>query len=320
MRSVPLWGRRWRILVTDKEDAEALNVSDLHCIFEVHKKMERGGFYAMVRIYNMNAETENKIIEEGDRLVIEAGYAGSGQENDIGQYGKIFDGQIIYASRRREGNTDYILTLSAIDGDLPLNLNYIAKTVNKGINQRQVIETVCSISEEKTPVAEITGGLSEQQLPRGKVFFGRPFDYIEDVCRGNGALYYVEDGALTVTKLSDVNEDEALVISPETGLIGLPQQVEFGVTFKTLLNPAIRMKTKIKLSHTEVNEREVTPGQNGAKQMPLDEEWIYQACEVVHRGDTRGEEWYTEVQGLSRHGKGSLPAIMANEHTNANGV
>lgn len=315
-----LWGRMWRILVTDKDDVEALNVSDLHCKFEVHKKMERGGFYAIVRIYNMSAETENKIIEEGDRLVIEAGYANSGEDDTPGQYGKIFDGQIIYTSRTKEGNTDYILTLSAIDGDSPLNLNYIAKTVNKGINQRQVIETVCNVSETETPVTEITNGLSEQKLPRGKVFFGRPFDYVEDVCRGNGAIYYVEDGGLTVTKLSDVSDDEALVISPETGLIGVPQQVEFGVTFKTLLNPAIRMKTKIKLTHTEVNERDVVPGQNGMKQTPLDEEWIYQACEVVHRGDTRGEEWYTEVQGLSRYGKGSLPAIMANEHTNANGV
>ena len=32
--------------------------------------------YAIVTIYNLNRETENKIINESDRLVINAGYEG----------------------------------------------------------------------------------------------------------------------------------------------------------------------------------------------------------------------------------------------------
>lgn len=62
-----LWLRKYKILVTDKNDEEALNVSDLHCTFEVHKKRDRGGFYAIVRIYNLNSDTEDKLVMEGDR-------------------------------------------------------------------------------------------------------------------------------------------------------------------------------------------------------------------------------------------------------------
>ena len=38
-----LWLRKYRILVTNKNDRQALDVSDLHCTFEVHKQRSQGG-------------------------------------------------------------------------------------------------------------------------------------------------------------------------------------------------------------------------------------------------------------------------------------
>lgn len=323
------WLRKYKILVTDKNDEEALNVSDLHCTFEVHKKRDRGGFYAIVRIYNLNSDTEDKLVMEGDRLIIEAGYQAEQTEtskDDAGnevkttvdlQYGKIFDGKIIWPSRSRDSNTDYALTLMAIDGDQQLNLNFISKTVNRGLNSRKIIETVANDSEEKTPVNQVSDGLSDQALPRGKVFFGRPYDYIQNVCRGNAASFYVEDGNLNIVRLQDVGKDEAIVVSPETGLVGTPQQVQFGLSFKILLNPAIHLQSLIKLKNVQANEASVTPGQ---QQAPLDDEWIYQVMELTHVGDTRGNDWYTEIQGISRYGKGSLAALLGNSGQNGNGV
>lgn len=324
-----LWLRKWKILVIDANDNEALNVSDLHCTFEVHKSRDRGGFYAMVRIYNLTAETENKLVSEGDRLIIEAGYQGEVVQRSTGphgeivetssdlQYGKIFDGKIVWPSRSKESNVDYVLTLMAIDGDQPLNLNFISKTVNRGLNARKIVETVAKDSEVPTPINTVTENLTDQSLPRGKVFFGKPFDYIQDVCRGNAATYYVEDGNLNVVKLTDVAKDEAIVISVENGLIGTPTQVQFGLNFQILLNPSIHLFSLIKLKDVFVNEVSAKPGEKVA---PLDDEWIYQVMALSHRGDTRGGDWYTEIQGISRYGKGSLPALLGNSGQNGNGV
>ncbi|WP_281696852.1 baseplate hub protein [Acidaminococcus massiliensis] len=345
-----LWLRKWKILIADKNDNEALNVSELHCTFEVHKSRDKNGFYATCKIYNLTAATEKQLIDEGDRLIIEAGYSTTVQENanvdssgnvltdeqasaakasgqtvtsqtvDVElQYGKIFDGQIIWSSRSKESNVDYVLTLTAIDGDSPLHLNFIKKTVNKGLNQRQALQTVCDSAEKKIPtnMGTITDGLSLQALPRGKVFFGDPTDYIADICRGNAADYYVEDGNLHVTRLQDISNDEALVVTPDTGLIGMPQQTQFGVAFKLLLNPAIHLGTLVKLKNSEVNEAQVSPGQ---QQAPLDDEWIYRVTALTHSGDTRGTTWYTSCQGISRYGKGTLPAMLANSKNNGMGV
>lgn len=324
-----LWIRKYRILVSDAQDKEALNISDLHCTFKVHKKRDRGGMYAVCRIYNLTTNTEDKLVMEGDRLIIEAGYQAHATEEvtdekgdkssvttDL-QYGKIFDGKIIWPSRSQASNTDYVLTLMAIDGDEPLNLNFISKTVNRGLNSRKIIETVANDSEIKTLINGLSDGLSEQRLPRAKVFFGNPYRYVSDVCRGNAASFYIEDGNLNVVRLQDVRKDEAIVVTPETGLIGTPQQVQFGVSFRLLLNPRIHLYSMIQIKDVQVNEASVTPGQ---QQAPLDDDWVYQVMELTHVGDTRGDQWYTEIQGISRYGKGSLPALLANSKQNGNGV
>lgn len=52
-----LWMRKWKILVVDAQDKEALNVSDLHVKFTVKKSREINN-YSTVEIYNLTAATE----------------------------------------------------------------------------------------------------------------------------------------------------------------------------------------------------------------------------------------------------------------------
>ena len=125
--------RKWKILVVDAQDNEALNVSDLHVKFTVKKAHEVAN-YSTIEIYNLTAEAEQKILKEGDRVIVEAGYEGylstaadgTIQEVSDKQYGKIFDGKIIYPSRRKENNTDYVLSLLCVDGDNILNANFVS--------------------------------------------------------------------------------------------------------------------------------------------------------------------------------------------------
>ncbi|MDY6148962.1 MAG: hypothetical protein SPI35_08110 [Porphyromonas sp.] len=316
--------RKWKILVVDAQDQEALNVTDLRVKFVVKKSREIKNF-STVEIYNLNAETEQKILKEGDRVIIEAGYEGylntaadgTVQEQQEKQYGKIFDGKIIYPSRRKENNTDYVLSLLCVDGDNILNANFVAKTLNKGVNQRQILDAVCEKSTTKIPTNNITQGLSGQKLPRGKVIFGEPKDYISSIARGNGASYWVEDGKLNMTKLTDELKDEAIIQTPATGLVGMPTQTQYGANFKLLLNPAVHMWSLVQLKNSEIAEIQATPGQ---MQAPLDDEWIYQVIELTHTGDTRGNDWHTDCVAVSRYGRGVLPALMANNAQNPNGV
>lgn len=316
-----LWIRKWRILVMDKNDKEALNLSELHCTFSITKKKALEN-YATINIYNLKNETEQKIINDGDRLVIEAGYEGyattetkndktgkTETTNTYNQYGVIFDGQIIYPTRHKENNTDFILTLLCIDGDRPLAQNFIRKTINKGLNQRQILNNIATGGNVTVPLGKVTDNLSEQKLPRGKVFFGEVKDYVADVARGNNAIYWVEAGNVQVQQVADIATGQAVVVSPQNGLIGTPQQTQFGLNFTLLMNPAVKMFTMVKIKNSEVIENQVQPRQ---QQSPLDDEWLYQVISVNHVGDTRGNDWYTKCESISRYGTGSLAALLAN--------
>ena len=319
-----LWLRKWRVLVVDAQDKEALNVSDLRVKFTVKKALQASNF-ATVEIFNLNAETEARILKEGDRVIIEAGYEGylnttaEGEVKETAekQYGKIFDGKIIYPTRRKENNTDYVLSLLCIDGRSLLSSNLVAKTLNKGINQRQVLDAVCEKSTVQIPTNDITQGLSGQKLPRGKVVFGEALDFISDLARGNAATYWVQDGKLNVKKLTDSAKDEAIVVTPTTGLIGMPTQTQYGANFRLLMNPAVSMWSMVQLKNSEIVEAQVKPGDT---QVPLDEEWIYQVTEVTYVGDTRGNDWYTDCCAVARAGKGALVAMLENSTQNPNGV
>ena len=73
----------------------------------------------------------------------------------------------------------------------------------------------------------------------------------------------------------------------------------------------------IQIARSEIKEQTLVVGQ---KQLPLDDEWIYQAIEVTHRGDTRGNDWYTDVVGLSRYGAAAFPGILTDGSTYVNGT
>ena len=269
-----MWLRKWRILVTDAKDEVALDISDLRITFEVRYAREINN-YTTLHIYNLNQETEQRIISEGDRVIIEAGYESEGDDKPQ-QYGKIFDGQVVFPARSKENNTDYVLTLLCVDGANVLGKNFISRSLNRGLNQRQLLQAVCDGGQVKIPVNYVSQGLSSQQLPRGRVVFGECKDHISDIARGNAAGYYVMNG-----------------------------------------NPAVKLGTMIQIKNSEMNEYVAKPGQVTT---PMDEDWIYQAIEVVHTGDTRGNEWYTSVTGISRYGTGSLAALMSNAAQNPNGV
>ena len=323
-----LWLRKCRVLITDAQDNEAANVSDLRVTFRVQRKRDTQNF-ATVSIYNLTADKEKEIIEKGDRVIIEAGYMGvlttetkdekvEVKEAEPQQYGVIFDGKILYPARGREGNVDFVLTLICVDGTNALDLAWVSFTQEKGMTQRQIVENVCVKSNITINESKVSNDLNPTRLPRGKVFFGTPRAYFNDVCRGNAATFFMDGDKLELIKWTDPVQDEALVVEPRTGLIGVPTQTQDGASFELLLNPHVRLGMLIKLKNSEITENTTMP-EKGKHRTPLDPDLIYQVIELTHTGDTRGNEWYTQINGISRYGKGVLAALMTSAVQNPNG-
>lgn len=329
-----LYGRKCKILIADKNN-DAWDVASLKCVFRIEKSVFPSVNFCEVKIYNINTETDISIIKEGVRIVVEAGYDGYVQTDETRngetvkvqspkQYGKIFDGQIVQYLHDREENIDYTLTLIAYDGDAYLNRSFTSFSVNKGINQRQIIDNLTTKVTSPIDVGHISPNLSTKTLPRGKVFFGAPKGYLRDVARDNNANLWVDDGQVIIAKITDLPPGEALVLSPKTGLVGVPQQTQDGIQYRSLLNPSIILRSMVKIDNSIVRLMKLQAAQNSqgllmfSLQAPLDADGQYQTAKIIHIGDTRGNEWYTDVVGISSYGKGLLPMLLQNAAQNPN--
>ncbi len=295
-----LYGRRYRVIVSNLSGETALDVSQLRCVFNCIKVIQLQPQYSHVIIYNLSPQSENAIIQEGDRVVIEAGYEGS-------QYGQIFDGNVLQAIRNKENGTTYTLTLVSADSDTFLNYSLSAFSMVRGQNSRAIVEGLISKASVPTAANVISPNLSQSQLPRGKVFFGLTRDYLRQIARSENATYYMDNGKVNIVKAEDVPPGEILDLSPSSGLIGVPAQSGYGVTIKCLLNPKIKINSLVHVDNSLIRNAEFGQGQ---PLYTLDNDGIYRVIKVTHSGDTRGNDWYTEVETVTQ--SGILPALVAN--------
>lgn len=290
-----LYGRRYRVLI-DLGKGNAFDVSNLRCKFEIRKTYSRFSNQCSVSIYNLNPDDENKLIKEGQRIVIEAGYNGS-------QYGKIFDGNIIQPVRSKEGNVDYKLTLISMDTDRYVTYGLVGVSLVAQQSMRQAINTLAN----KSSIAVNEGYISDQKInyPRGKVMFGAPTYYLDQIAKTMNASYYNENGAINVVKATDLPSDEILDIGPTSGLVGNTTQTLYGISFSCLLNPKLAINSLVHIDNRKISGYTY---QQGNPVRSLDSEGVYRVISIVHSGDTRGDDWVTNVEAISQ--AGILPGMM----------
>ena len=125
-------------------------------------------------------------------------------------------------------------------------------------------------------------------------------DVLRDICRDEVAQWWTDAGKLNINKLDDNYTGEALVISPSTGLIGTPEQVTNGVSFRTLLNPNLKLSNPmmvVKIDQAVIRQMKLQYG--SLPPSPLDQDGQYKIIKVVYSGDTRGDEWYSSCVGIN---------------------
>lgn len=309
-----LFGRKWKITVIKANGEEAWKVADstdsktaLKCTFYIEQNGFQTPWYSEVSIYNLGAKTMNDMImacnEEGASVNIEAGYKN-------GKYGTIFSGKIFQPLFDRQNVVDYVLTLSCIDGLGLLTGNLCSASLKAGYDYALQIATMAKNSMTPISIAEngITPSLDSKKAPRGKTFFDVPHDILRDITKDNNASFWIGDNQLNVSKLDDKYEGEAQVYSATTGLIGTPQQTTNGVSFRVLLNPELKVKRPLMVVKLDTKLIQQQKLKQGSVVSPLDKDGYYKIIKVTHIGDTRGNEWYTNLLGVNMIG--NVPLLL----------
>lgn len=290
--SVPQYNR-FISLKIGGPDVEGIDLSDLRIRFSVRRGDISTPNSADIRVYNVSPETARKSeLREFERVVLQAGYPGN--------YGTIFDGTIKQVRRGRESQTDTYLDITAADGDSAYTHAVSNVTLAAGASPSEQINAVMADLEAKGVKLGELPNLPRMRLPRGKVIFGMTRNHLDNMARTNDISWSIQDGQLTLIPNTAYLPGEAVVLNAETGMVGLPEQTQNGITVKALLNPGIRIGRVLQINNSSIQRyryglsiNDTKPNQLIQSSSVLDADGLYKVLVANHYGDSRGNDWYT---------------------------
>lgn len=305
-------GPKYKVYEGDTEAQTARQITDpLRIKFDITKTILRDPNLAEITIYNLSPNTEREIIQEGTQVVLSAGY--------LDNQSIIFKGQVFQALRGKENATDYFLKLICLDGDAYLNLAFVSGTILPNNTRQQMAQQILrdssvdldSVIVDDLPNTNFIDG-SVPTNERAKVVFGDPGKYLDSMSRmGNSSFYIDNNEAKFFNPLSEKGKDDAHLISVDTGLVGLPQQIDYGIEFKCLLNPNMKLGDFIKIDNKIILQQQFNFGE-----IPylLDADGIYRIIKIHYSGDSRGPDWYSSVNAITQGGV--IPSMLIGQQGN----
>jgi hypothetical protein len=280
----------------------AIDLSQLHITFEVRNATTQSLKFAKIMIYNLADETANSIQNEFTRVELSAGYG-----DDAGM---IFQGQIAIVKRGKLNATDTFVEITAQDGDAAYNFAVSNRTLAKGWTAEHLYD---ALLQDMAPYG-ITAGykppFTSSAASRGKACYGMVRDYLRDLADQQGCEWNIEDGRLNFVPLTSYVPGQAIVLTSDTGMIGTPTQTTGGIEVRSLLNSLIKAGGQIVIDNSSLStmtiKNQIT-GQAPQLVAGKDKEGHYKALCVSHRGDTRGQDWYTYMICLAVDPTAAIP-------------
>lgn len=190
--------------------------------------------------------------------------------------GQIFSGSVAVGGvvTERKGAT-LVTTITGGEGELELQLTYVVKSYTRGITNITIFKELAddlgvSIRDENLIETLTYSG--------GWVHEGQAKGALDSLAEDIGARWSIQAGQLLVLRDDQNTAETAYVISPESGMVGIPKQVKGGIEIQSLLLAPLRPGNLIIVQSESVNG-------------------TYRLDEVQHKGDYRGQDWYTNLKG-----------------------
>ena len=297
--SVAQFGRVCSLIVADNS-GNGIELSALRIRFKVKKTDAQTPNKAEFRVYNITPETASKIQGEFTQVQFSAGY----QQNSA----IIFKGNIKQAFTGKEKGVNTYIDIVAGDGDKAYNFAVVNATIAPGATPADQVQTILRAMQKTDPgitAGNITG-LGTIGLPRGKVLFGMARDHLRRIAETTQTTWSIQNMQLQFVPQSGLlDQNQAVVINSNTGMIDAPEQTNKGIKVKCLLNPMLKIGGKIQLNESDIIAERVQkvdskPGKASKyKPAALSTDGIYRLLTVEHEGDTRDKPWYSNLVCLS---------------------
>jgi hypothetical protein len=298
------YGRKIQLIVANNA-GDGLDLSNLRIVFDVKLSDSQTPNTARVRVYNLSQNTVAQIQKEFTNITLQAGY----KDN----FGTIFFGnikQVIYGS---ENNVDTFIDIAAGDGDEAYNYSVVNTTLAAGAKQGDIVTAAIFPMSEKGVEKGFIDDSDTVGLPRSKVMYGMSRDYLRQSAINTDTTWSIQAGKYQSVKKTSVLPNAAVVLNSKSGLIGTPNQTNDGIIVQSFLNPNIKVASAIQVNQNDILLQIVDDQQSGdsssdnssgsssgsSTPSPIAADGFYRVLVANHVGDTRGDDWYTNITALS---------------------
>jgi hypothetical protein len=253
----PLSSESFRI-DSAKIDSQGKYSEGFRIVFEITKTDTREPNTAKIEIYNLANTTASKIGKRDDIVILEAGYG------DV--IDRLYVGDITRTEIKRQG----VNRITTIECGTAANAMR-TKKMNEGFAAGTKTKDIFAKAAESLglPLGDIEGiDEDEDEAVNGFSASGLVANTLDKIVGKSGAQWSVQDGALTVQSANPTIKT-AVLLTPQSGLIGAPEITDTGIKFKSLLISKIAPTRFVQI------ESENMSG-------------FFLVKKCVYRGDTRG--------------------------------
>lgn len=321
--SIPLWGQAYELTVQYADQTSVIVTSNswepdaLRITFEVvQSTLPSPWWYADISIYNMDAQDIQNILLNATWATLKAGF-----QNGPNLYSIIWDGPVLQVLYDRENVVDQRVILHCVANPFVMD-SIISFAMGPFSSQEQLVARMAQ-QINLPAMSTANGTLSQQastamnakQYPRGRGVFGKVGKFLAQIANDNFMQTWRDGYKAYISQITSTDTAPDLIYSPPfqpggqpqtvlagttASIIGTPRQMPFGVIFTVLLDPRLKVQLPplvVQLQRTLIQQLSVYPGQTVAT--PLTSNLTFFVAQVKHTGDSRGNDWQTEVTGYS---------------------
>jgi len=236
-----------------------IDVSSLDAYFNIEKNLSKEPNKCELQIYNLNPSKRKALATQKNLPIeIKAGYLGMNAAPINDAEFLIFKGDIQQIFSTKEG-PDWITTLRTADGIDARQNSRLTKSYNKGHVFRNIAKDLIEAYrvDGKKALSRIAKGDLEGALGtvlNGYTVTGAVNRELDKLLEKMGCSGSVQDGELIILKPKETLGTEAIVLTPDTGLVASPEIDNNGfLRCRSLLRPEFKPGYEINVQSDSIN-------------------------------------------------------------------
>lgn len=287
----PLWNRSIAVSFGPKgRENEGVKVSGLRIAFEITKTSEATPNTAKISIYNLSPD-HRALLETDEDLgvILECGYGGNLEELFAGDIRRAVTEQkdakkleALAVSTMNQG-PDKITVIEATSGQFAVECATIDKSYVEGRGVISIISDVIQSFEvygiDTSKALRFLGSVADKTAQAGMILSGSSSAQMDKLIGMLGLEWSIQDDELQIITQDGKTTEEAVLLTPQTGLIGSPILKKGGIEFTALINPKIKPGRAVAIT---IEEKKYTG--------------FFRVWRADFTGDIHDNSWYVKAE------------------------